>query len=266
MKKVLYFILISWLAAACSTTKKIAYFQDEPIGLEQAVAEPTLIRIKYKDMISIVVSSKDPELAALFNLPRIQHSAGVSTNSTLFSTNQNGQILGYTVDSGGNIDFPVLGKLHITGLTREEVAQFVKEQLISKDLIKDPVVTVDFLNLSYSVLGEVLRPGQFGITKDKITILEALSSAGDLTIYGKREKIYLTRLGDHSRITYSIDLRTGDFYNSPAFYVQQNDVIYVEPNKVRANQSTVNGNNVRSVSLWMSIASLLTTLGVLIFK
>lgn len=265
MKRIAYFIIISWLTASCATTKNIAYFQDEQIGWEQEVAEPSLIRIKHKDMISIVISSKDPELAALFNLPRIQHTAGLPNNG-LFNTSQNGQILGYTVDSNGDIDFPVLGKLHISGLSREEIARFIKEQLISKDLIKDPVVTVDFLNLSYSVLGEVLHPGQFGIAKDKVTILEAISSAGDLTIYGKRDKIYLTRLSDHSRITYSIDLRTGDFYNSPAFYVQQNDVIYVEPNKVRANQSTVNGNNVRSVSLWMSIASFLTTLGVLIFK
>jgi len=142
----------------------------------------------------------------------------------------------------------------------------VKEMLIDRNLIKDPIVTVVFSNMTFAVLGEVVRPGQYVIEKDQMTILEALSKAGDLTIYGMRDKVFLIRENKSDRVTYQMDLRSSQLYNSPAFYVQQNDVIYVEPNGVRANQSTINGNNIRSVSLWISITSLLTTIAVLIFK
>lgn len=160
----------------------------------------------------------------------------------------------------------MIGDIHVAGLNREEITTKVKEELMKRELVKDPVVTVSFLNLQFSVLGEVNHAGQFNINKDKITLLEALSMAGDLTIYGKRENVYLTRQNKGTRITYKIDMRSTEMYKSPAFFIQQNDMIYVEPNKVRANQSTVNGNNIQSVSIWISIASFLTTLGVILFK
>lgn len=251
------------LFTSCGTTQKISYFQD--VALNDSMPLPThqYITIQPRDMISIVVSSKDPQLAALFNLPRIQQTMG---QPNLQFSNQNGQVSGYTVDSRGMIDFPVLGELKVANLKREEVAALVKNQLTGRDLVKDPVVTVDFLNLSFSLLGEVAKPGLFAIQKDQITLLEALSMGGDLTIYGKRDRVFVTREVDGKRFTSQVDLRSTDVFNSPVFYLQQNDIVYVEPNSVRANQSTVNGNNVMSVSLWMSIASLLTTISVLIFK
>ena len=262
-------MLLAWIIAltlsSCTSIQQIAYFQDESVGTEQKMDKSTLIKIKPLDQLSIIVSSKDPQLAALFNLPRVQQMAGQSTESGTGS--QRGELMGYTVDSNGNIDFPVLGELSIEGLTREEIARTIKNQLIDKNLVKDPVVTVEFLNLHFSVLGEVAKPGQFSISKDNVTLIEALSMAGDLTIYGQRDKVFLTRQGNNdTRTTYQLDLCSADVYHSPAFYVQQNDVIYVQPNDTRANQSTVNGNNIRSISLWMSVASLLTTLGVILFN
>ncbi|GAB6122597.1 polysaccharide biosynthesis/export family protein [Dysgonomonas termitidis] len=215
-----------------------------------------------RDLISIVVSSKNPELAALFNLPKISYQAG----STIPSENTNNQILGYTVDSDGNIDFPVLGSIHVAGLNRKQLSSMIKERLLNENLINDPVVTVDFMNLKISMLGEVKSPGKYSIDRDQINILEAISMAGDLTIYGKRDRIFVMREKDGGRITYKMDLRSSEIFSSPAYYLQQNDIVYVEPNNVRAGQSTVNDNNAKSVSLWMSVVSLAATLSVLIFK
>lgn len=259
MKRVFLFMLLGLLFISCSTTKNVVYFQDAVPDMTIKKDKGEYIKVKPKDMISILVSSKTHELAIVFNLPRLQRRMD-NTNT------QRGEDLGYTVDSNGNIDFPILGQLHVAGLAREEIAAMIKEKLISQNLIKDPIVTVNFSNLTFSVLGEVARPGQYEIEKDQITILEALSKAGDLTIHGKRDKVFLIRDNATTRITYQIDLRTSDLYYSPAFYVQQNDVIYVEPSLVRANQSTINGNNMRSVSLWMSIASFITSIGVMLFK
>lgn len=259
-KQIFLYLLIALALSSCATSQKIVYFQDAQMGEEQSIEKGKYITIRPQDQLSIVVSSKNPELAAVFNLPRAAPYVG----GRVESSNPNGQILGYTVTQDGDIDFPILGKVYIQGLNREQVAGLIKGRL-SEDLVKDAVVTVEFLNLSFSVMGEVTRPGKYNINKDQITILEALSMAGDLTIYGQRDKVLLIRTDDN-RTTYKLDLRSNEIFNSPAFYVQQNDVIYIEPNGVRANQSTVNGNTARSVSLWMSIASFLTTLGVLIFK
>lgn len=225
----------------------------------EAVAD---ITVQPRDMISIVVSSKDPQLAALFNLSRVNYQVGSSS----LNQSQSGQISGYTVDDEGNIDFPILGVLHIAGLTKKQIASSIKTRIIEEDLIKDAIVTVEFMNLHISVLGEVQRPGTYSIERDQINLLEALSMAGDLTIYGKRDAVFIIREEDDSRITHWVDLRSKDIFQSPAYYLKQNDIIYVQPNTVRAGQSTINENNVKSVSLWISIASFLTSLGVLLFK
>ena len=137
---------------------------------------------------------------------------------------------------------------------------------MEEDLVKDPVVTVEFMNLYFSVLGEVKTPGKYSITKDHISLLEAISMAGDLTIYGKRDAIFVIREENGERVTHWVDIRSKDIFTSPVYYLKQNDVVYVQPNKVRAGQSTINENNVKSVSLWISIGSFLTSLGVLLFK
>lgn len=250
------------LFVSCNTSKKILYFQDITADQNMPIAEASEITIQPKDLISIIVSSRDAQLAALFNLPKVSYQVG---NAQLNEGASN-ETMGYTVDAEGNIEFPVLGVIPVKGLTRKQLSDKVKKQLLDENLIKDPVVTVDFMNLKVSVLGEVKSPGKYRIDRDQITILEAISMAGDLTIYGKREGVLVIREANGNRITYKMDLRSSNVFSSPAFYLQQNDVVYVEPNNVRAGQSTVNENNVKSVSLWISVASFLTTLGVLVFK
>lgn len=245
-KKHLVLACTMLLLVSCNTQKEIAYFQDLESSKDSPLTTSSVIRIKPEDKISIIVNSKDPELAALFNLPQQSSSS---------------QISGFTVDSKGYIDYPIIGKIYVNNMTREEIADYIKSELISRNLIKDPVVTVEFMNLTISILGEVEKPGRYNIDRDKITILEALSMAGDLTINGKRDNVQVLRNIDNEQVTYTLDLRSAqDIYSSPAYYLQQNDVIYVEPNSKRARESTVNGNNVRSASFWVSIASLTMTI------
>lgn len=248
---------------SCSTPKQISYFQDlRPGESELTLAVPTEIKIQPKDKLSILINSQDARLTNLFNLPIVSQQIGQENSS---GTSRG--VSGYTVDSKGDIDFPVLGALHVQGMTREEVAAYIKKELQSHDLIKDPVVTVEFMNLSVNVMGEVNNPGRYNIDKDHITILDALSQAGDLTIYGKREKVLVLRTEEGKQRVYGVNLCSADhLYSSPGYYLRQNDVVYVEPNDTKARQSTVNGNNVRSTSFWISLASLLTTIGVLVFK
>lgn len=263
IKNILMFITIILLLSSCISTKKIIYFQDMESGVAKDIAHPLEIKVQPEDKISIIINSKDPQLADLFNLPIVSHRVGMPEALS----NNYSQISGYTVSSTGEIDFPVLGNIHIAGLTREEIAARIKEVLINNNLVKDPVVTVEFMNLYVSVLGEVVKPGRFTIDRDKITILDAISLAGDLTIYGKRDAVHVLREEDGKQISYQVDLSSAaQLYSSPVYYLKQNDLVYVEPNPMRVRQSTVNGNNVRSSSFWMSLASLLTTIAVLIVK
>lgn len=258
-------LLLAILLCSCATPRQITYFQDLHDGVNKTITNSKIVRVKPEDKISIIVKSKDPQLAELFNLPIVSYRVGQGSTSALGSGSQ--QVTSYLVNSKGFIDFPVLGEIYVEGQTREEIASNIKKKLMDQNLIKDPVVTVEFDNLSYSVLGEVNRPGKFVIDRDRVTILDAISAAGDLTIYGKRDNITVLRHEYNKETVYTINLCSGnDMFESPAYYLQQNDVVYVEPNDARARQSTVNGNNVRSTSFWLSLASLLTTIGVLVFK
>ena len=200
----------------------------------------------------------------MFNLPIV--SQQICQESTGSSGTSRG-VSGYTVDSFGDINFPVLGKIRVEGMTREQIADYLTKQLKEQELIKDPVVTVEFMNLGVSVLGEVNRPGRISINRDNMTILDALSEAGDLTIFGKREKVLVLRQEDGKQRVYGVNLCSADhIYTSPVYYLQQNDVVYVIPNDTKSRQSTVNGNTVRSTSFWISLASLITSIAVLIVK
>ncbi|MBR1574442.1 MAG: polysaccharide biosynthesis/export family protein [Bacteroidales bacterium] len=244
--------------ASCSsqTYKNINYLQDIQRDTVMALNTSEGIKVQPKDMISIVVSGRNPELAAQFNLVNVSYQAGSETGM-IGSYNR---LMGYSVNTDGTIDFPVLGKVPVAGLNRWEVAAKIKNELESRGLLKDPVVIVEFLNFKISVLGEVNRPGTYTISGDRLNLMEALSLAGDLTIFGKRDCVRIAREQDGQRKVFVVDLRDSQLYeNEDAFYLQQNDVIYVEPNKVRASQSTINENNFRSVSFWVSIGSTLIT-------
>jgi len=248
----------------CASSRKVVYLQDVGSGVHRDGIAQVPVTVQPEDKISIVVNSKNPELADMFNLPVMAHRIGQPMNNTY---NYNQQVSSYTVDSNGNIDFPILGEIHVAGLKREKIASYIKNELVRKSLVKDAVVIVEFMNMGVSVMGEVNRPGRFNIDRDHLTLLDALSMAGDLTIYGKRENVMVIRRENGGETYYRVNLcDSKSLHTSPVYYLKQNDMVYVEPNDVRARQSTLNGNNVRTASFWMSLASLLTTLGVLIFK
>ena len=253
--------------SACGSSKQVVYFQDlKPGKTEITLPEPKAITVRPEDKISIIVNSRDPQLTDLFNLPIMSRQLGQSLRNGTTNGNSQG-VSAYTVNAEGEIDFPVLGKIAVAGMKREEIADYIKQRLMEENLVKDPVVTVEFANLCISVLGEVNNPGRFSIDRDRLTILDALSLAGDLTIYGNRSKVLVLRQEGEVQRVYGLNLTSGEhIYTSPAYYLQQNDVVYVEPNAVKARQSTVNGNNVRSTSFWISLASLLTSVAILVFN
>lgn len=242
---------------ACTSTKKIIYLQDVVPLKQQEIEQKYEVIIHGDDLLAIMVNSRDPELALPFNMPMVSYQLGSNTGGQQ-------RVLGYLVDTNGNIDFPILGEIHVEGLTRMQLTELIKNKLIEGDLIKDPIVTVQFLNFKISVMGEVGRPGSFTISGDRITLLEALSMAGDLTIYGRRDRVGVIRENNGKRTILFHDLRSADIFNSLCYYLQQNDIVYVEPNKAKSGQSSINQNN--SIGVWVSVISLLTTIAVLIFK
>lgn len=255
-------ILATILFTSCETPK-LGYFQDVQTGTIAELSQPEYVRLHPGDKLSILVSSKNPELAYLFNLPVVGHYQS-STSGRGLSTST---VSHYTIGTDGTIDFPVLGKLAVSGLTRSEVANLVKSKLLLSDMIKDPVVTVDFLDMYFAVTGEVSKPGRFIINHDKTTLFDALSQAGDITINGRRDNVLILREVDGKQVAYRLDLRNSkEIYSSPAFYIQQNDVVYVEPNAKRARESQATGNSWLQPSLWISLASFLVSLAVLIIK
>ena len=254
-----FLCLIAFLAS-CSAPKEVLYLQDIASIKEENIDKNYEVIIHKDDLLAILVNSKDPELALPFNMPVVTYQIGAQTTAQQ-------RLLGYLVDQNGDIDFPILGKIHVEGLNRMQVTELIKQKLMSEDLIKDPIVTVQFLNFKVSVMGEVTRPGTFDISGDRITLLEALSMAGDLTIYGRRDRVAVIREKDGKRRILYHDLRSSDIFQSTCYYLQQNDLVYVEPNKAKTGQSRINSNN--SVGVWLSAVSVLasiTSLMVTMFK
>lgn len=260
------------LLASCDVSKRITYFQDiQEYELASSSDEQPApeIRLRPEDKISIIVNSKVPELTALFNLPYTARVLG-QTSENISNTSQGAS--GYIIKADGTIDFPVLGAVQAAGKTRDELSIHIKSELINRNLVNDPVVTVEFVNLQFAVMGEVKAPGSYKITRDHITLLDALSMAGDMNINGRRDNVLVLRPDASGKlIAHIVDMRSFDSVkNSPAYYIHQNDYIYVEPNRKRANESTVNANTVQSASFWISVVSLLasvaTTVSVLITR
>lgn len=276
LRSTLFVAVLACLASSCSTPKDIVYFQgaENAEVFEIAAAANKTIRIEPFDKLSIIVSCKDPALAQMFNLH-------VFTNTTAQKNGFNGTgsefrdynigysdgIDGFTVSAEGTIDYPVLGKLKVEGMTRTELSAFIKGEIMGRGLIKDPVVTVEFLNVGVSVLGEVKEPGRYDMNVDVLTIMEALSLAKDLTIQGNRTNIKVLRKDGDKVQTYIVDITDAKgLVNSPAYYLKQGDIVYVEPNDIRKRQATINGNNVMNISFWVSVASLLTSAAILFKK
>ena len=253
----------AFLFASCANVKDITYLQNKVIDNPEKMDRYAGVIIQQMDILSIVVSSRNPELAAMFNLPVVTFQEG----SEVGQTGGYGQkLMGYMVDGQGMIDFPVLGRIQAAGMTRWELAEKIKKRLIADGYLSDAVVTVEFMNFKVTVMGEVASPGTFSIEGDKVTVLQALAMAKDLTIYGKRDNVLVIREQDGKRVIYQINLMDVDMFKSPGYYLQQNDVVYVEPNPNKARQSTIDDKNLRLTSIAISSASVLLSLATLIIN
>ena len=258
--KLIFVVLLPFLFAACQSYKKVPYLQDTEV-VNQIEQKEKLYdaKIMPKDLLTIVVSCTSPELAAPFNLT-VASPTNLSVANTLATTQPVLQT--YLVDNEGKISFPVLGELKLGGLTKKQAEQRIVEKL--KPYMKEtPIVTVRMVNYKISVIGEVTRPGTFTISNEKVNLLEALAMAGDMTVYGLRDNVKLIRedaTGKQEIIT--LDLNKSETILSPYYWLQQNDVVYVTPNKAKARNSDI-GN---STSLWFSATSILVSLASLLFN
>ena len=252
--------ILALLVSSCASQKRAWYLQDANPFTPEQIAESGQIRIKPLDRLTIVVNSKDPELAVPFNSSTSLSSVtGVASYSS--ATNQSLQIR--TVDENGMLDMPVIGKIDCKGKTRSELAQLIADKIVEGGYINDPSVNVQFADMKISVVGEVARPGQYDVTRDKISIFDALAMAGDLTIYGQRENVALIREENGMRTVHYFDLKNPDILTSPYFYLQQDDVVYVTPNKYKAQAGEINQNRsfyISLVSVAVSGATLLVTI------
>lgn len=246
-------LLVVLFISSCGSRKNIVYFQDEPLEEGVLVAQPKELIYKTDDILTINVSALDPETVRPFNLT----VAGSNANN-LVGLQGNQQLQTYLIDYDGNIDFPVLGKIRAAGLTRPELTQLLTDKIT--DYVKDPIVNVRLSNFTITIIGEVARPGSFTIQDERITLLEALGLANDLTIYGEREDVLVIREVEGKKKFSKVDLRSINMLNSPVYYLQQNDVIYVAPNGARVRSSTFNQNNI----VLLSAISTITTVAALI--
>ncbi len=225
-KKIAMSLMAAFALISCGSHTDLAYFQEIVESGELASVSGQINTIQPGDMLTISVSSSNPELALPYNLfaARTQVSGSLSNSSSRVASNVSAD--GYTVDPNGNIQFPVLGEIHVAGLTRSEIAAVLKGKLES--VMPDPVVTVTLLNFYVTVIGEVARPGTYNFPGDRLTLLEALGFAGDLSVYGNREKVMVIREEANGRHVEIINLKSKDVFTSPYFYLKQNDVVYVE--------------------------------------
>jgi polysaccharide export outer membrane protein len=245
--------LILILASSCTLSKRVVYFNDETkINNEPKTHVPV---IQNDDLLSINVSSLDQVSTAPFNLPN--STVNTNTGYTLGSLPP----VGYLVDGNGDINFPVIGKLHVQGKNRFEIITELENKL--KEYVSHPVISIRILNFKVTVLGEVNRPGTITIPNEKVTILEAIGISGDLTILGERENIIVIREVNGEKKQFSVNINSNEIFNSPVYYLQQNDVIYVKPNRVKINSSVLNTSN---AGIIISAISLFLTSFVIISK
>lgn len=249
MKRIKLLLLSSMIAmASCTSYKKVPYLQNSE-GIDTTIVSGLYdVRIQPKDMLTITISSEKPEAAVPFNLTI---PTAVSASSKGLSSQP--MLQTYLVDNDGCIDFPTLGRIKVDGLTKRELEMMVQER-IKPNFTSDPIVTVRMVNYKVSVLGEVASPGVHTISNEKVNIFEALALSGDLTVYGKRDNIKLIRENtDGTKKIIPINLNDANIIHSPYYYLQQNDILYVEPNKAKARNSDVSN----MTSMWFSATSLL---------
>jgi len=256
MKKIKFITIILFVIAlaGCSSQKEVAYFygvnSNSADSINKKFNKIHEARICSGDMLSITVSGLDPTAVVPFNLPLVSYatpgSDQISTSLTLQT---------YLVDINGDINFPVIGTLKLSGLTKSQAIKYINDQLTP--YLKNSIVTIQFMNYRITVLGEVLRPGQYSISNERVTILDALGLAGDMTIYGKRNNVLITRENNGKLDFVRLNLNTDEVFKSPYYYLQQNDVIYVEPNSVKSVASQNTGLYLSALSTFATLLAVI---------
>lgn len=259
--RTLLMLILTFFIVGCTSYKKVPYIQDPWVVNSYTGNLPMYdAKIMPKDLLSITVNTSDPSSAAPFNLT-VQTPINAALNNV--NTTTQPSLQQYLVNNEGMIDFPVIGKLKVGGLTKNEAENMIREKL-QPYLKEEPIVTVRMSNYKISVLGEVARPGSFTVSNEKINVLEALAMAGDMTVYGVREDVKLIREdANGKREIIPLDLTSSNFILSPYYYLKQNDIIYVTPNKTKARNSdvgTTTSTFISGMSILVSIASLIVTI------
>lgn len=221
-------LLVLLLLTSCASKKNFLYLQDMELGTRYPIDVKYEPVIHSDDRLSITVSCKNPELAIPFNIYGGTFKVGADGNVTADASNSISE-KGYRVDVDGNIDFPILGKLHIEGMTVNAVKQLICDRIEEGNYMKDPLVSIEFLNFKYTVLGAVGQNGTFSANGDRVTLLEAIANAGDLSAKARTNKVAVIREINGERQMFMHDLNSKDIFESPCFYLQQNDIVYVEP-------------------------------------
>lgn len=250
-------MLIALIVTSCSAPKKVAYFQTK-LGTTSPTTNKEII-IKPKDILSISVVSSNNDASRIFNLITPQ-STGVQS----FTLSSQPTLQTYLVESDGTIEFPTLGNITAAGLSRTELEKLIFQKIKSNFSQEMPIITISITNFSISVLGEVVRPGKFYVPNERITILDAISQAGDLTLYGKRENVQVLRENaDGVKQFITLNLNDQNIITSPAYYLEQNDIVYIEPNKVRKRSAGIGSAETLSISVLstlISVASLIVNI------
>lgn len=260
MRKNLFFIVFAVLCmtlGSCGSSKQIAYFQNAD-SLSYAASKGLFdAKIMPKDLLTITVSTTDPKAATPFNL-----SVTNTLNATGYLSTGAGSLQTYLVDNDGFINFPVVGQLKVGGMTKRQCENYIRDKILPyMSKTENPIVTVKMASFKVTVAGEVKAPGVFNVDQEKISVIEALARAGDLTIYGKRGNVLLIRedaTGEKS--VHRLNLNDANLINSPYYYLQQNDYLYVEPNSVQAKNSAIGS----STTIWISVVSILTSVASLV--
>lgn len=252
-KNIVVLLFISFLFGSCVSRQKIAYFQNISSGAASDSNKYESV-IQPDDLLMIIVSSPEPEAAIPFNLSTVAvlgNTPDVASGPVRFQN--------YLVDRNGYIQFPVLGSVKLGGLSREKALEKLVTEI--KVYIKEPIVNLRIINFKISVIGEVNRPGSFNVATERVTLPEAISMAGDMTIYGKRDNVLVIRETNGVKNHVFVDMTKSDFINSPFYYLTQNDLVVVEPNKTRINSSAVGPNitvGISALSLLLTIIALAT--------
>lgn len=252
MKRFLIIICSAVLLTSCYSQKRALYLQDLDTEAIAEIAESYQIRLKPLDRITVVVNSSRPELAAPFNTSSSYNSlTGVSIDGRNITSTSQSALQVLTLDEQARLHMPIIGVVVCAGKTRSQAAREIETKIKESGYLTDPSVNIQFADLYFSVIGEVNHPGRFEIVTDRVSLFDALSMAGDLTIFGQRKDVTVIREEDGQRTSTQLDLTSQDIFTSPYFYLQQNDVVYVKPNKYKAQTGEYNQNR----SFYISLAS-----------